>query len=48
MDIKLNTSDDMANKANNIDYKLHHEQKRFNWWVKFTKTIKIFYLTWRF
>lgn len=48
MDIKLNTSDDMANKANSINYKLHHEQKRFNWWFKFTDKIKAIHLIWRF
>ena len=49
MDIKLKTAKNVADTANEIDYNLRHKElKRFNWWFKFTKTIKTIYLTWRF
>ena len=48
MDIKLKTPEEVANEANKINYNLHNEQKRFQWWFKFTDRIKVFYLIWRF
>lgn len=41
----LNTPQDMAEKANEINQGLHcDEPPRITWWCKFTKTVKAFYL----
>lgn len=43
--ISLLTPKDVCERANNIDYGLHHQEPpRITFWAKITKTVKAFYL----